>query len=345
MARQIAATDVTGALGFSPVGTPGGASGLTRSGILIPYYVYVSNPYNDTNFSNLLTQIRTHPNVPCIVVVNQAGSDGNGGPGPLYDAAVAQMIRMLTAAGAIVCGYVSTVNGTRAQSLVKADIALWNALYAPGGTPLAGLFFDQSPYDPGTGNANVLLYEGYYNYARGLGYSPIIINPGSPLASTWYSAPVADIFVCYENTSWPTPGSYSIAPPQYYSGTTTDYLLDKFSMLIYNQAWNQSAYDALTPYFGWIYATDIPSPASLASPWSALPSYLGKLFDAAASSNSRTFTQLNLGSSTGPNISSGTGVPGDTQPAGSIRIRTDGTTGARLYISAGGGTWNAISGV
>lgn len=43
--------------------------------------------------------------------------------------------------------------------------------------------------------------------------------------------------------------------------------------------------------------------------------------------------------------SSGTGVPSFTATAGSLFSRTDGTTGARLYVSAGGGTWNAVAGV
>lgn len=44
-------------------------------------------------------------------------------------------------------------------------------------------------------------------------------------------------------------------------------------------------------------------------------------------------------------INSGTGAPSATRPVGSIYMRTDGTTGARLYVSAGGGTWAAVAGV
>jgi hypothetical protein len=44
-------------------------------------------------------------------------------------------------------------------------------------------------------------------------------------------------------------------------------------------------------------------------------------------------------------ITSGTSAPASTQPAGSIYLKEGGATGARLYVSAGGGTWNAISGV
>lgn len=47
----------------------------------------------------------------------------------------------------------------------------------------------------------------------------------------------------------------------------------------------------------------------------------------------------------GPTWTAGTGAPTATQPVGSIYSRTDGTAGARLYVSAGGGTWAAVAGV
>ena len=50
----------------------------------------------------------------------------------------------------------------------------------------------------------------------------------------------------------------------------------------------------------------------------------------------------------GPQISAGTGAPGSGTPgysvASSIRLRTDGATGSRLYVSTGSG-WNAVAGV
>lgn len=45
-----------------------------------------------------------------------------------------------------------------------------------------------------------------------------------------------------------------------------------------------------------------------------------------------------------PTITAGTGAPSGTQPNGSLYLRSDGTTGARLYVSTGS-TWNAVSGV
>jgi hypothetical protein len=53
---------------------------------------------------------------------------------------------------------------------------------------------------------------------------------------------------------------------------------------------------------------------------------------------------LNFGAG-GANIRSGAGAATGTQPKGSIWMRNDGTVGATMYVSQGGGTWNAIAGV
>ena len=44
-------------------------------------------------------------------------------------------------------------------------------------------------------------------------------------------------------------------------------------------------------------------------------------------------------------IRSGTGAASGTQPKGSLWMRTDGAVGSTLYVSQGGGTWNAVAGV
>lgn len=47
----------------------------------------------------------------------------------------------------------------------------------------------------------------------------------------------------------------------------------------------------------------------------------------------------------GPTITTGAGVPAATTPRGSIYLRTGGGVGTTLYVSQGGGTWNAVAGV
>lgn len=51
---------------------------------------------------------------------------------------------------------------------------------------------------------------------------------------------------------------------------------------------------------------------------------------------------INLGTSTGPTVTQGTGLPVAVYPNGSIYLRNDGTIGARVYES-NGATWEAIS--
>lgn len=51
---------------------------------------------------------------------------------------------------------------------------------------------------------------------------------------------------------------------------------------------------------------------------------------------------LNVGN---VNYLSGAGVPASAQPKGSIYSRTDGGVGSTLYVSQGGGVWNAVAGV
>lgn len=58
-----------------------------------------------------------------------------------------------------------------------------------------------------------------------------------------------------------------------------------------------------------------------------------------------TATQLNVTTTAGPNVRSGTGAASGTQPKGSIWLRTDGGVGTTLYVSQGGGTWNAVAAV
>jgi hypothetical protein len=47
----------------------------------------------------------------------------------------------------------------------------------------------------------------------------------------------------------------------------------------------------------------------------------------------------------GPTIRAGTGAASGTQPRGSLWLRSDGGVGTTLYVSQGGGTWNAVAGV
>ena len=59
----------------------------------------------------------------------------------------------------------------------------------------------------------------------------------------------------------------------------------------------------------------------------------------------RTTAPAFILTSGGPTITTGAGVPATTTPKGSIYFRTGGAVGSTLYVSQGGGTWNAVAGV
>ena len=61
-------------------------------------------------------------------------------------------------------------------------------------------------------------------------------------------------------------------------------------------------------------------------------------------SGNTTVASAILGTS-GPEILTGSGVPASTKPKGSLYLRTGGAVGSTLYVSQGGGTWNAVAGV
>jgi hypothetical protein len=70
-----------------------------------------------------------------------------------------------------------------------------------------------------------------------------------------------------------------------------------------------------------------------------------RLMDINTTGQVTAYNGFALMSPTGPNIRSGTGAASGTQPKGSLWMRTDGAVGSTLYVSQGGGTWNAIAGV
>ena len=63
---------------------------------------------------------------------------------------------------------------------------------------------------------------------------------------------------------------------------------------------------------------------------------------------SRFFTLLSsgaIGAMGGPTLTTALGAPTSAQPLGSLYVNASGAVGATLYVSRGGGTWNAVAGV
>lgn len=58
-----------------------------------------------------------------------------------------------------------------------------------------------------------------------------------------------------------------------------------------------------------------------------------------------TFVTYFSGTASGPSWTSGTAAPTATAPVGSLYSMVGGAVGATLYVSRGGGVWNAVAGV
>lgn len=243
------------------------------TGVLIPAYVYPNNPYSDPTYQAFLQLIRQYHNqVPVIAVLNPGT-----GPGTVWDGNIAAAIRMLQSAGASVIGYVSTAYGVRDPNLVRADVATWGTLYST--TPIDGIFYDEMPYDPGTGNAMVTLYQNYYYTAKSAGYNIVVGNPGTNQQGVWYAAdpPTADIIVTWETAAYPVESDLQ----GNFVGGHSDYSWKRNSVLIHSQTFNSLAFQMMKKYAKWLWVTDdLLSP----NPWDTFPTYMASIFAACVAS-------------------------------------------------------------
>ena len=269
----------------------------TKTGIIVPAYFYPGNIRVLADVSDgavasrtLLDLLRQYHDVPAIIIVNQSGATGTGGPGPAADGNIEAAIQLYRATGAMVCGYVDTTYGARAEADVIAEIALWRSLYPAA--PVDGVFFDQMMYPPGntsdggatyTDLVNVEKYVRYYDAAHAAGMSLVIGNPGSDERREWYDTRTADIIVLNETNSWPSAdlvaGRFTGAFAG--QGGHSDYDYRFNAILMHSLAtWDQAAFDAVKPYVKWVYSTDGLFSGGASNPWAVLSSYVAETFAA-----------------------------------------------------------------
>lgn len=239
-----------------------------RTGLLIPGYVYPNNPYSDAAFLNLLDIMRRYHDVPVIYVINPGS-----GPGTVLDGNYAAAIRVLRGAGAAVIGYVSTVYAGRDPALVRADVDTWVSMYAD--TPVDGIFFDEMPWDLGTGNSNITLYQSYCSYVHGKGLQIVVGNPGTVEQGKWYLAdpPTADIIVTWENSAYPNEGDLYL---NFSPDGHVDYTWKRNSVMVYGQQFNAAKFTMMRKHVKWLWATDDVLP----NPYDTFPPYMEALFAA-----------------------------------------------------------------
>jgi hypothetical protein len=221
-----------------------GATGA--NGTIIPLYTRPT----DSSWGAVVVAKRAHPSVPTIVIINPAN-----GPGDAAQAAYVAGTARLNAAGVKVIGYVATLYGRRAASLVESQIDQYRAWYPA----VTGVFFDEMATTPE--------FESYYRalgeYAKSRGHDLTVANPGTDLPPSYLGS--ADIFVVRESEGLPKPLAL---------GGVRRASREKLAAISYGVSTVDPGFvRAVRPYVGYIYLQS----DGLPNPWDSVPSYLSEL--------------------------------------------------------------------
>lgn len=241
-----------------------------QNGVMIPFYIYPNNPYTDLVVARLLGLIRKYRDVPFIVIINPSS-----GPGTVWDGNYAAFIKVIQAAGGIVCGYVSTtyagtITPFRTEAQVKADIDAWLTIYAT--TPVNGIFLDEMTWDATA--SYVALYQTYTDYAHARNLYPVIGNPGTNPQGAYFSTRTSDIIVAHEGLPWADTATMETAMGGNYVDGHVDYNYGFRAAMVYGltaATLDPFFVRRLMRYVRWIYLTDdVLSP----NPWDSLSGLL-----------------------------------------------------------------------
>jgi len=201
-----------------------------KTGLIVPLYIYP--PWN-----TLIAVKQSYPKVPVIAVINP-----NSGPGPAQDPNYVTGINAMRAAGIIVVGYVNTQYGANTEAFVESQINSYHSWYT-----LDGIFFDNMS----TSTSTATYYTDLNTYAKGLGYTTTVGNPGTMEPTSMLG--IFTVEILYENAGLPS----SISAGEAFI------------------AYNVSTLPSLTPYAtaSYIYITD-GAGGNETGAYQSLPSYL-----------------------------------------------------------------------
>ena len=214
-------------------------------GLLVPLYTTPA-----TNWNTLISVKSSYPNLPIIAIINPSS-----GPGSAVLATYVTGIASLKAAGIIVLGYVDTIYGARAQSIINQDIDSYKSFYPT----INGIYFDKMQYST-TGYEST--YIAVRNYAVTKGFT---LN----FANAFLRPPVS-----YMVTMDAVVISESVGVVNLKSFGTYSPYISKSAMIVTAQnaipeAWLIQAKDVIS----WVYVTNDVFP----TPYDTLPSYLTTL--------------------------------------------------------------------
>jgi hypothetical protein len=250
-----------------------GGGGSNVCGVMIPWYLYPGDFYTNTTVASTLDIIREYRNVPTMIVINPSN-----GAGTATDGNYAAAIRQFKGAGAIVVGYVSsayagTIDATKTEAQVKADILAWKTIYAA--SPVDGIFIDEQPWE--ANSAWVALYKRYCDYCHDNGFATVVANPGTNQQPIWFQNATADVIIVHENGVWPSEtdmkGNFTNGHAEFPTSMRAILIHGQSTLDVYKLR-------RMRRYVNWIYVTndlfDAGNPAT--NPWDSIPPYLRQLY-------------------------------------------------------------------
>jgi len=243
---RVAATTVVLMLLFAFLRAPSPAGAAsTPAGVIVPLYFTTGSQWN-----GVIQAKEAHPSVPIVGVINPAG-----GPGTTSNANYSALTQQLQSVGVVVIGYVYTMYGARNVTAVESDISAYASWYK-----VNGVFLDQMAYVPGEES----YYSSLTNYARSLGLSLVVGNPGVDPAPSYVGT--VDTIVTYENYGFPSPEAMG--------GWNANYAKTNWAVLAYGVgSLSNACVESESNYVGYLYVTNGEYPY----PWDSLPPYFGDL--------------------------------------------------------------------
>lgn len=224
---------ISGVVGEGEGGNPPSSC---NTGVLIPLYTYPT----DSTWQSVINEKNLHPSVKIIVIANPASGSGSS-----KDNNYVNGIKNMQSAGVIVIGYVWTNYGNRDSNDAKTEISNYRNWYGVNGIFLDGMSGSSSAY-----------YSNLNSYAKSLGMTIVVANPGSEVSSAMISS--VDVINIYE--------SHGLGYPSI-SGCN-------LATLSYNVAQLDTNYvNTVGKKYGYIYITN----DNLPNPWDSLPSYFNSL--------------------------------------------------------------------
>lgn len=238
-------------------------SNLKRSnGVIVPLYIYPTDPINNSSYNNLIDLARRFSDVPTIVALNPSS-----GPGTVVDGNYTAAIDRLTGASIQVIGYVSSAYMDRSLALVKADALKWTQLYPR----VRGIWVDEMPNGYGTRTVSEIIayYHELYVYCKStLNLDYVYVNPGSTIEKEIWDGNVGDNVAWYETSGLPTLAQMTEGSAYY----TSMWEIPKHCKTVIAHSvatWNEADVKLVKQYNGWIYITNdvMPNPYDSLSNW------------------------------------------------------------------------------